>query len=439
MDPKPKAEAKCDAEKNELLVSPKKLDLNWRLSIRQVLAACVAHSLVIQVGINMTFSAVLLPQLRQNDSPINIDINQASWIASIVTAALPLGSLTIGVLMDKFGRKKMCILTALPFMLSWLLLSFATNVGYIYAARVVAGFGAGLSTVAIVYVSEISHPKYRPMLLTFNSVFVTTGILLTCILGFGLHWTGMVKIFFALVTLSVIGLLFMPESPHWLLVFKRDKTECAKSLHWIYPDSTTFDEQYQTIIDSTSLRSEATISEKSKLLQLKDNLSAYKEPTVWKPAVVLFLLFVFQQFSAGYVIIFYALDIFREIGGSFKHIGLIDEFVALILLGGIRFVMAVVLAAISNRTGRRVLMFVSAIGMILTSFTLGLYMHLTRLNVEANQKESGNLHEPDGTVAVILVLTYVCFSSFGWLVIPWTLIGELLPVKVRGGDRKSVV
>lgn len=47
--------------------------------------------------------------------------------------------------MDKFGRKKMCILTALPFMLSWLLLSFATNVGYIYAARVVAGFGAGTS------------------------------------------------------------------------------------------------------------------------------------------------------------------------------------------------------------------------------------------------------------------------------------------------------
>lgn len=36
MDPKPKAEAKCDAEKNELLDSPKKLDLNWRHSIRQV-------------------------------------------------------------------------------------------------------------------------------------------------------------------------------------------------------------------------------------------------------------------------------------------------------------------------------------------------------------------------------------------------------------------
>lgn len=60
-----------------------------------------------------------------------------------MTAALPLGSLTIGVLMDKFGRKKMCILTALPFMLSWMLHTFATNVWYIYAARVVAGFGAG--------------------------------------------------------------------------------------------------------------------------------------------------------------------------------------------------------------------------------------------------------------------------------------------------------
>jgi len=58
----------------------KKRLIGFIIFYAQVLAACVAHSLVIQVGINMTFSAVLLPQLRQNDSPINIDINQASWI-----------------------------------------------------------------------------------------------------------------------------------------------------------------------------------------------------------------------------------------------------------------------------------------------------------------------------------------------------------------------
>ncbi|KAH1011203.1 hypothetical protein HUJ04_000622 [Dendroctonus ponderosae] len=419
------------------------LELSWRHSLKQVFAACVAHSLVIHAGINMAFSAVFLPQLQERDSTININLDQASWIASLVTASLPLGALTIGALMDRFGRKKMCMLTALPFAISWMLLNFATNVWYIYAARIIAGFGGGLSTVALVYVSEISHPKYRPMLLTFNSVFVTSGILITCIFGFGLHWTIMVKIFFLFITLSLVGLMFIPESPYWLLVFKNDKIECSKSMQWLYKDKMIFEEQYHRIIASTDTKPDEGCK-KSKLTQLKEVLKFYRKPIVWKPMLILLLLFAFQQVSSAYVIIFYAVDIFRRIGGSFRHIGLIDEFVALILLGSIRFVMAIVLALISKKVGRRYLMFVSAIGMIFSSFSLGLYMYFTRTSSE-NRNEIGersllsnstqNLDldvEPDGTIAVILVLCYICFSSFGWLVIPWTLIGELLPVKVRG-------
>lgn len=164
------------------------------------------------------------------------------------------------------------------------------------------------------------------------------------------------------------------------------------------------------------------------------------------------MLFLFQQLTSGYVIVFYAVDIFKKIGGNFKHIGLIDEFVALILLGGIRFVMSIVLAVISKKIGRRFLMFISAVGMIATSFSLGLYMYLTRsspimsqgynddqsnqINIQIQnqtiENSMGYGSDSDGTIAVILVLCYICFCSFGWLVIPWTLMGELLPVKVRG-------
>ncbi|XP_050302610.1 solute carrier family 2, facilitated glucose transporter member 8-like isoform X2 [Anthonomus grandis grandis] len=368
----------------------------------------------------MAFSAVLLPQLRESNSDIKIDIHQASWIASIVTAFIPLGALTIGPLMDKFGRKKMCILTAVPFALSWLLHNFASNVWFIYVARIIAGFGSGISTVAIVYVSEISHPKYRPMLLTFNSVFVTLGILLTCILGFGLHWTAMAKINFILATGSLIGLCFIPESPYWLLVFKRDKKECARAMKWLYTDQQVYEEQFQRILDSPQ----------SNPRDQKSDLKFYKKPIVWKPLVILLILFICQQLSSAYVIIFYAVDIFKKIGGNFKHIGLIDEFVALILLGSIRFVMAIVLAVISRKVGRRTLMFVSGVGMIVTSFLVGLYMFLSHKSTLDKEVESQT--ESDGTIAVVLVLCYICFSSFGWLVIPWTLIGELLPVKVRG-------
>ncbi|KAF7283613.1 hypothetical protein GWI33_023251, partial [Rhynchophorus ferrugineus] len=47
---------------------------------KQIMACCIAHSLVIQAGINMAFSAVLLPQLKDSDPDIVIDKSQASWI-----------------------------------------------------------------------------------------------------------------------------------------------------------------------------------------------------------------------------------------------------------------------------------------------------------------------------------------------------------------------
>ncbi|CAH0549121.1 unnamed protein product [Brassicogethes aeneus] len=409
----------------------KPLNITWRDSYRQILASCIAQSLVIQVGINMAFSAILLPQLNEQKSDIKITKSEASWIASIVAIALPLGSFIIGPLMDRFGRKKMCILTTIPFIISSILFTFASNIWFIYAARIIAGFSGGLTTVSLVYVSEITHQNTRAMLLSLNSVFVSFGILLTCILGLWLQWRTMSLVFCGLIVLSFIGLFFVPESPHWLVVFKNDPNEAAKSLRWIYSNNQIFEHQYQKILESRSSTENTEIAtESSKLLRIRNNLSIYKNPVVYKPVIILLLIFFFQQMSGAYVIIFYAVDLFREIGGQFGR-GM-DEFVALVLLGTIRFLMSIVSAIISKKVGRRPLLFFSALGMTVCSFIAGIYMYITALPQSELDRINVQKNERNNNVPLFCILGYVTFGSIGYLVIPWTLIGELLPVKVRG-------
>ena len=72
----------------------------------------------------------------------------------------------------------------------------------------------------------------------------------------------------------------------------------------------------------------------------KHNLDVYRQPQVYKPLIILFFLFFLQQMTGCYVLTFYAINFFRNLGGSFSQ--KIDENLALILLGVLRFTMSIV-------------------------------------------------------------------------------------------------
>lgn len=103
----------------------------------------------------MSYSAILLPQLNDTNSSIQIDKSQSSWIASCVTLSLPIGSLIVGPLMDRFGRRKMALLTCIPIFIGWILMYVATNVLFIYVARIIAGISGGLFNFHFFYSLEI--------------------------------------------------------------------------------------------------------------------------------------------------------------------------------------------------------------------------------------------------------------------------------------------
>lgn len=82
-------------------------------------------------------------------------------------------------------------------------------------------------------------------------------------------------------------------------------------------------------------------------------------------------------------------------------------------------------------------MFLSGLGMSVCTIVAGLYMYYEELleDYYARTEITTDDIDPDrkenDVVLLICVLAYVMFSALGFLVIPWILIGELLPTKVN--------
>ncbi|XP_033218798.1 facilitated trehalose transporter Tret1-like isoform X2 [Belonocnema kinseyi] len=386
----------------------------------------------------MAYGTVLVEDFKVSGE-IMLDTHQKSWITSLVTITVPIGSFVTGPLMDRFGRKTMCLVSCVPAIISWILLITGNSLTLIYISRCIAGFGSGLTTVVLIYVSEITHPRIRPMMLCCNSVFVSLGILVTFCLTFWLSWLKIAIVFLLINCFITLGLFFIPESPYWYLCFDNGMTnakrvrKAEKSLKWLNRREKIYDSEYSRIKEISqeqkSTRDE-TLLQKLKYLYVQVCL-----PTAYKPLTIMFFLFLLQQLSGCYVVIFYAISILKKLMESSEKSRAIKEsdiniYGALVLLGTVRFTMSIVTAWFSKIYGRRTLCIISGLGMAFSMFFSGMYMYLT-----SYWDEKGNFKVTmagQQWTLIIIILAYVLTSSIGFMVIPWTLSGELLPISLRG-------
>lgn len=162
-----------------------------------------------------------------------------------------------------------------------------------------------------------------------------------------------------------------------------------------------------------------------------------KKPQVFKPLTILFFLFLLQQVSGGYVLIFYTLNIFRNLGADFLKT--VDERLALVLVGSIRLVMAIIAACLAQKCKRKVLLYVSCCGMGIFAFVASTQMiHLgdsahslflrSDVNVTLAPTETSST---SNYLLLFCILCYMLFASLGILIIPWTLVSELYSIKYK--------
>lgn len=402
-------------------------------AIPEVAACIIAASFHIAVGLSMAYSAVIIPVLSKSTNNTEINSNssltnwteplelhatkeECSWIASIVILCTPLGAFIGSFLMESLGRLRTLQLGTIPCVAGYILIASAQNLPMIFIGRVLAGLATALATSpAIVYITEVARPELRGALMSFGPTLASFGMLLAYLMGAFLPWRNVAwfSIIFAIFPVFLIQFI-VPESPVWL-VSKGKIEEARRSLEWLYKYEDAgkisgLEAQFTTIMKENEIR--LSDQRRSKRGGFSTKIRAFLKPTGWKPMFILFMFFLFQQFSGIYITLFYAVNWFDGIE--------INAYIASILVGLTRFLCSMVNTVLLRRCKRRILCIISSVGMAICMSVSGYY----RLKIEEGSNE-GNW------VPVLCLLLYVCTSMIGMLTIPWTMTAELFPTEIR--------
>lgn len=152
----------------------------------------------------------------------------------------------------------------------------------------------------------------------------------------------------------------------------------------------------------------------------KEILQALLAPSCLKPFGILFVYFMLYQFTGVNTITFYAVEIFQDSGTK------MDKYTCTIVLGALRFVFTIIACILLRRCGRRPLSFISGIGCGVTMIGLGTYLYYKSL------WDAQGIEPVHTWIPVSCIFIFIITCTLGFLVVPWIMIGELYPMKVRG-------
>ncbi|XP_046483699.1 facilitated trehalose transporter Tret1 [Neodiprion pinetum] len=368
----------------------------------QYSAAISACLLALATGSVLAWTSPALPQLKDPNGWLFVNTEQGSWIGSILSIGAIIGAVPAGTLADKIGRKKTILATAVPYLLSWIIIIFARSVALLCLARTLAGISVGLTCVVVpIYIAEFAEPSIRGVLGSIFQLFLSAGILFGFIFGTFLNYTWFAVICAQIEVVFLATYIWMPESPQWLMGQGR-KSEALRALSVFRGPKYDVNEELASIqkcVEEAALR-------KSSMLDLVKTRGA-------RTALFAGLgMLAYQQLTGINAVIFYTEEIFAAAGSS------LDADVASIIVAFVQTFMACVAAVIVDRVGRRVLLIVSSSTLALCLFLLGLYFKLDLNGI--------------GWLPFVSLTTFMIAFSLGYGPIPWMMMGELFPPETKG-------
>lgn len=323
-----------------------------------------------------------------------------------------LGSSVAGFVSRWAGRKNGLLLSAVMFTLSgigaWRPESFnffgTLDVFSFLIYRIIGGIGIGLASIlSPMYIAETAPAGKRGRLVSWNQFAIISGMVIIYFVNYLIARSGDDKwltaegwrwMFFSGVIPSLaflLLLLLIPETPRYLLLKGREK-------------------EAMRIISRISGSGNAG----SMVSEIRETLQEKNVPWLSYGFMVIFtgiMLAIFQQFVGINVVMYYAGNIFRNMGASVN-----TSLIQTIIVGLINMLFTILAISTVDRYGRKPLMIAGALIMAMSMLALGFAFY------------SGNT----GFIALLFMLSFTAGFAMSWGPVTWVLLSEIFPNSIRG-------
>lgn len=340
------------------------------------------------------------------------------WVMSCALIGCLLGAILSGILADKYGRKRLLIMTAFVFIISAIGTGAAQSINAFVIYRIIGGIAIGLaSNLSPIYIAEIAPGKMRGRFVSLNQLTIVIGILAAQITNWLISeevmagssdemilnsWNGQWGwrwMFWAenIPALAFFLLMFIvPESPRWL----------AKQGRFL---------QAELILSKIG----GDDYGKNTLSQIKNSLSSdsqkgsFKDllhPNLRNVLVIGIVLAVFQQWCGINVIFNYAEEVFAAAG-----YGVSDILFNIVITGSVNLFFTFIAIYTVDKLGRRALMLIGAGGLAGIYLLIGLSYYL----------------EISGWPLLLLVITAIGCYAMSLAPVTWVVLSEIFPNRIR--------
>ncbi|MGA9658893.1 MAG: MFS transporter, partial [Asticcacaulis sp.] len=339
------------------------------------------NSFAIQIAIIVSFggfifgldAALISGTLKSLIQQFSLSDLEVGTVVSAPGFGVIFALLVTGYVCDALGRKNALLIIAFLYLGSCMAATFAPSFHTLVAARFIGGLAFSSLSVAAMYIGEVAPPHARGKLVAVNQLNIVVGLLAAYFvnyllvklsamdlpivhsLGIQTHlWRWMLGMQIVPSFIWFLLLFLVPESPRWLLL--RGRTEEAKVVIKKTLSEADQEEFWREFHEISS------VDERS--ISLRAQLKAFFDKHLRLALIVGFTVAILQPITGINAILFYAPNVFEQVG-----IGSDQAFLQSAVMGLISVAFTALALVLIDRIGRRTLLLV---GLIWAVVSLGM-------------------------------------------------------------------